>query len=61
MVFSEAATLAKLGNVKELWLTHFSPALTEPIDFLDQAKAIFSNSKVGADRMVKVFNFDNEE
>ena len=27
MTFEEAAKLAKEANVKELWLTHFSPSL----------------------------------
>ena len=28
MTFKEAATLAKSANVKELWLTHYSPGKT---------------------------------
>lgn len=51
MLFSEAAKLAKEGNVKELWLTHFSPGLTHPEDFLENAASVFSNTKLGEDRM----------
>ena len=40
MLFSEAAKLAKLGNVKELWLTHLSPSMKEPELFIDNAKNI---------------------
>ena len=51
MLFSEAAKLAKLGNVKELWLTHLSPSMKEPELFIDNAKKIFANTKVAYDRM----------
>ena len=47
MIFSEAATLAKQGNVQELWLTHFSPALVTPKEYLHFATDIFPNTKVG--------------
>ncbi|KYH34042.1 ribonuclease Z [Clostridium tepidiprofundi DSM 19306] len=57
MLFSEAANLAKEGNVKELWLTHFSPALVNPSEYIDFAKNIFDNVIVGTDRMVKELSF----
>ncbi len=60
MTFSEAASLAKAGNVKELWLTHFSPSLVYPKDFLHVAKAIFPQSIIGKDRMTKTFKFDED-
>lgn len=59
MVFSEAAALAKLGNVGELWLTHFSPALTEPEVFFDNAAGIFPNTYIHNDIYTKVFRFDD--
>jgi len=58
MLFSEAATLAKSANVKELWLTHFSPALEKPNDFLQNAKNIFENTFCGYDMMKKTLKFD---
>lgn len=58
MLFSEAAKLAKLGNVKELWLTHLSPSMKEPELFIDNAKKIFANAKVGYDRMYTRINFE---
>ena len=58
MLFSEAAKLAKLGNVKELWLTHLSPSMKEPELFIDNAKKIFANTKVGYDRMYTRINFE---
>ncbi len=59
MIFSEAATMAKYGNVKELWLTHFSPALTEPEEFLHNATNIFENTITGYDRICKTIYFKN--
>lgn len=59
MLFSEAANLAKKGNVKELWLTHFSPALAEPSEFLNNAANIFENTVVAHDRIYKTILFDN--
>ena len=58
MLFSEAAKLAKLGNVKELWLTHLSPSMKEPELFIDNAKNIFANTKVGYERMYTRINFE---
>ncbi|CAH2213072.1 ribonuclease Z [Tepidibacter aestuarii] len=57
MLFSEAANLSKEGEVKELWLTHFSPALQNPYEFLDVAKNIFQNSAIGEELMVKELKF----
>ena len=61
MTFQEAATMAKQANVKELWLTHFSPSLITPYQYLDEARRIFPNTKVGKDRLTKVLKFADEE
>ena len=57
MLFSEAAMLARDGEVKELWLTHFSPALKEPEKYISKAKEIFEPSILGSQGMNKEFNF----
>ncbi len=57
MIFKESATLAKEGGVKELILTHFSPVIMEPAEFIDNAKEIFENSVIGEDRMVRTLTF----
>lgn len=59
MIFSEAATMAKNGDVEELWLTHFSPALTEPETFIENATNIFENTIIGYDRISKTIYFKN--
>lgn len=50
MTFKEAATLASKGNVSNLLLTHFSTAMNEPTDYIDNAKMVFENTIVGFDR-----------
>jgi ribonuclease Z len=58
MTFSEAAMLAKRANVKEMWLTHYSPALDKPQDYLHYAKGIFDNTVLGFDLMNKTLVFN---
>ena len=62
MSYQEAAQMAKEAGVSELWLTHFSPAMPNPRQYLSEATTIFPNTKVGKDRMTKEFKFreDNE-
>ena len=52
MLASEAAELAKKANVKELWLTHFSPALPTAYINIDEVKKIFPQTIAGTDRMI---------
>lgn len=59
MIFSEAAELAKAGAVKELWLTHFSQALTTPEMYIPAARKIFNNTVAGRDRMKKTLVFED--
>lgn len=61
MTFYEAAGLAKDARVKELWLTHFSPSLVRPDEFIGNTRAIFPNTKVGKDRMSVTLIFDPHE
>ncbi|POP33127.1 ribonuclease Z [Lactonifactor longoviformis] len=49
MTFKEAACLAKEAEVKELWLTHYSPSLVRPEEFMDEVRAIFPRSYPGKD------------
>ncbi len=61
MTFREAAKLAKTAEVQELWLTHYSPSLTRPEDYLEEARSIFQNTKVGKDRKSITLEFDKNE
>lgn len=59
MTFTESANLAKLGNVKKLLLTHFSPSLENPHDFLENATRIFPNTIIGEDRLSLTLNYED--
>ena len=56
-LFSEAAQLAKKADVKKLWLTHYSPSLTEPDLYLDTVTDIFPNAELGFDGKSETLNF----
>jgi len=58
MIFSDAAKLAKAGNVKELWFTHYSQAFENPEDWTESVSGIFENAKAGTDRMIKILHFE---
>ncbi|MCL2375932.1 MAG: ribonuclease Z [Defluviitaleaceae bacterium] len=60
MLFSEAAQLARAGEVKQMWLTHFSPAMPNPEAFIQVARNIFPNSHVGYDRMTATLSFEED-
>lgn len=60
MTFSEAAELARKGKVKELLLTHFSPAMNNPQEFIENARRIFKNTILGEDRITKTLAFIDE-
>ena len=49
MTFREAANLANNGNVDKLLLTHFSPSLEEPKEFIQNATKFFKNTIIGED------------
>lgn len=51
MTFREAAILARNANVQEMWLTHYSPSLTRPEEYMDEVRRIFPRTKAGKDRM----------
>lgn len=61
MLFSEAAGIAKDAGVRELWLTHYSPSLTNPKEFLGNARKIFENTVAGYDLMTKTITESNIE
>ena len=57
-LISETCRIAKSANVKELWLTHFSPSMSDPHAYGKLAKSIFQNAVIGRDRMVKTLRFE---
>ena len=59
MTFRESANLARLGNVKRLLLTHFSPSLENPHSYIKNATDVFKNTIIGEDRYTINLNFEN--
>lgn len=57
MTFYEAAKLAKDAQVKEMWLTHYSPSLVRPEEYMDEVRSIFPNSRAGKDGMTVELQF----
>lgn len=49
MTFYEAAQIAKQAQVKELWLTHYSPSLIRPEEFMGAVRKIFPAAYPGKD------------
>lgn len=60
MTFYEAAAMAKEANVRELWLTHYSPSLVRPQDYTKQVQEIFPNTVVPKDRWMTTLLFEEE-
>ena len=50
MTFYEAAQLAKEAEVNEMWLTHYSPSLTKPEEYMDEVRAIFPRAIAAKDK-----------
>lgn len=61
MTFYEAAELAKKAEVKEMWLTHFSPSLVRPQDYKDRVRGVFENTIIPKDRRSTTLTFDEED
>lgn len=61
MTMKEAAFLAKKADVKEMWLTHFSPSLVRPEEYMSGIREIFPGSFVGKDGKSVDLQFEEEE
>lgn len=60
MTMYEAARLAKEAKPKEMWLTHYSPSLTRPEEYMDKVREIFPGSKAARDGWTLELEFDEE-
>lgn len=49
MTMYEAAKIARDAQVKEMWLTHYSPSLTRPEEYMGDVKKIFPASVAAKD------------
>lgn len=60
MTMYEAAKIARAANVPELWLTHYSPSLLHPEEYLGEVRKIFSNTYAAKDGRTVELNFEEE-
>lgn len=60
MTFYEAAALAKEAQPGCMWLTHYSPSLTRPEEFMDKVHEIFPRAVAARDGRTVELEFDEE-
>ncbi len=60
MTFYEAARLAADAQVKELWLTHFSPSLVRGEDYMEAVRTIYPGAYLGKDGKTVELDFEEE-
>lgn len=60
MMFYEAAQMALEANVKKLWLTHFSPSLSDPKLFIEETRNIFKETELGDNLKMMVLNYEKD-
>lgn len=60
MTFAEAAKIAVAADAKQLWLTHYSPSLNRPMEYLEEARKIFPEAQVCKDGRTIELKFEEE-
>lgn len=60
MTFYEAAEVAKAAGAGQLWLTHYSPSLLQPENYIRQVRKIFSQTFPGKDGKSCTLEFPEE-
>ena len=60
MTMYEAARIARDAQVPELWLTHYSPSLMRPEEFLGEVRKIFPNTIAAKDGRTIELKFEEE-
>ena len=56
MLMQDACYLASQANVKELWLTHYSPAMMNPEKYKKELTTLFKNVVISVDGQHKSYN-----
>lgn len=54
----ETAEIAKQANVKQLWLTHYSPSMAYPYEYKDAVKKVFEKTHLANDGDVVDLRFE---
>lgn len=60
MTFYEAAALAREAKPKALWLTHYSPSLIKPEEFMEEVRSVFPAAKAAKDGWNVELGFEEE-
>ena len=60
MTFYEAAHMAQDADVSEMWLTHYSPSLVNPREFMPKVRGIFENAHAGKDAKTATLEFEDD-
>ena len=61
MTMYEAAKIAAGAGVPQLWLTHYSPSMTRPEEFMNDVRKIFPNTIAAKDGRSLELMFEDEE
>ena len=59
MTMYEAAEPAKSAEGPEMWLTHYSPSMVRPDEYLEKVRAIFPNAKTPRDGWTRTVIFED--
>ena len=59
MMTYEAAELGARLKPKQLWLTHYSPQMSEPEIYEEELKSIFRGTILGYDSLFRILRFEN--
>ena len=60
MTMQEAAALGRQAEPDRMWLTHFSPSLNHPEEYLKELRKIYPPIQTGKDGMSVDLNFEEE-
>lgn len=60
MTFYEAAELAKMAEPRQMWLTHYSPSLVRPEQYLNDVRKIFPQALIVKDGQSVTLEFEKE-
>ncbi|MDE6926064.1 MAG: ribonuclease Z, partial [Acetatifactor sp.] len=60
MTMYEAAQIARKAQVPELWLTHYSPSLIRPEEYMAEVRKIFPAAVAAKDGRTIELNFEEE-
>ena len=60
MTFTEAARIARKAAPKQMWLTHYSPSLIRPEEYMEPVRSIFPESIAARDGRTTTLAFEEK-